>query len=76
MNTALKEKIDNLDPWFDALVDNEEVTIHAVEYHSLWGTVVIWSDEKGYSYSHKSGNFSAGVSGAYESLIKCVKMID
>lgn len=75
MNITLQKKLDELNSWFDSLKEADGIDIHAVEWHPTFGTVVFWSDEKGYSYSYYS-NSGQGVSGAYESLIDCVKSLD
>lgn len=74
MNKTLQKKVNKLDPWFDALKDAEGIDIHAVEHHPIFGTVVFWSDERGYTYSYKSYN-GQGTGGACESLVKCVRCI-
>jgi len=79
MNITLQKKLNELDPWFDELIDrafekDAKLDIHAVEWHPTFGTVVIWSDEKGYTYSYYN-NSGQGVSGAFETLTKCVKVL-
>ena len=64
----------NLDPWFHALIATDYIVIHAVENIAIFGTVVFWSDDKGYSYSYKSHD-GQGASGMYKSLIACVDSI-
>jgi len=70
-NKTLQTKIMSLDRWFHALIQSKEIVIHAVESTNEWGTVVIWSDNKGYSYSYKDSH-GQGTSGVYKSIIDCI----
>jgi hypothetical protein len=74
MNTTLQKKIDESDSWFHLLKERDDIDIHAVEFSPIFGEVVFWSDRDGYSYSYHS-NSGQGVSGAYDSLVDCVKAI-
>ena len=65
------DEIEKLDEWFDCLTKDDNITVHAIESHTVYGTVVFWSDVKGYSYSYKS-YCGCGISGCYHSLIGCV----
>jgi len=70
-NKMLQTKIMGLDRWFHPLIQSKEIVIHAVENVAIFGTVVFWSDNKGYSYSYKDSR-GQGTSGVYKSLIACV----
>lgn len=72
--SILQKKLDELNPWFDSLKEVDDISIHAVEWHPTFGCVVFWSDDEGYSYSYYSDS-GQGVSGAYDSLVKCIKSI-
>ena len=70
----IRDEIEKLDEWFDCLTKDDNITVHAIESHTVYGTVVFWSDVKGYSYSYKS-YCGCGISGCYHSLVGCVSMI-
>ena len=63
-----------LDPWFHDLIKSNSIIIHDIDNIEIFGTVVFWSDNMGFSYSYKSHD-SQGISGTYKNITACVKAI-